>query len=343
MLKPQTDYRLGYGFIEIANRLSNGHEPHRPRDQRKETYLKVGSINFGREEALSIHQNGRFLSIWFIHVNTCLSESTNTKQNLTLSQANQFSIDILNGGQTDPSALLDPSDHDSSHEHVPSAVRLPIQNAAPTLNATPSDHTKLENKPNSLFTGHTSTAASKQVQRQPLFQSFGRHSPTQAEVENAEEMDYEDLPQIGHMAEQVDMSDTHLSALFQPLADFDYEAAVCNSSLFTKGEIDREEAIRTSARFTDQYNTMTNHALCAHPLDPSCSQLNQHTEAHGSERRDRMVTDEYIETFEQETGGDVTEQEMWEIFNDGEVDEGGDEDKENLAPFNGLVRRRSVG
>ncbi len=38
----------------------------------------------------------------------------------------------------------------------------------------------------------------------------------------------------------------------------------------------------------------------------------------------------------------MTEQEMWELFNDGEVDEGGDEDKENLAPFNGLVRRRSA-
>ncbi|KAL8979254.1 MAG: hypothetical protein Q9205_005361 [Flavoplaca limonia] len=192
--------------------------------------------------------------------------------------------------------------------------------------------------------GNTSTNATDQVQRQPLFQSFGRHSPTQAEVENAEEMDYEDLPQISHMAEQEDMSDAQPSTLFPPLEDFDYQAAVRTPSLFTEGEIDREEAIRTSARYTDQYNTMTNHAFCAYALDPSCSQSDQFIRAYGGESRDRMMTDEEIETFKQETGGGMTEQEMWELFNDtGEADEGGDEDKENLAPFNGLVRRRSVG
>ncbi|KAL9007624.1 MAG: hypothetical protein Q9180_009611 [Flavoplaca navasiana] len=143
------------------------------------------------------------------------------------------------------------------------------------------------------------------------------------------------------MAEQVDMSDTNPSALSPFLEDFDYEAAVPTSSLFAEGGIDMEEAIRTSGRFTDQYNTMTNHALCAHPPDSSCSQLDRLTETYGGESWDRMVTEEDIETFEQDDGGDMTEQEMWEPFNDGEMDEVGDEDKENLAPFNGLVRRRS--
>ncbi|KAL9034226.1 MAG: hypothetical protein Q9180_005523 [Flavoplaca navasiana] len=261
-----------------------------------------------------------------------------------MSKAKQFSINTLNGGQNDRSALLDPSLHESSRNHVPSAMTLSIRNAASTPKETPYDHTKLENKSNNLFTGYASTMATEQVHRQPLFQSFGRHSPTQAEVENAEEMDYEDLPQLGHRAEQVDMLGTHSSTLSPFLEDFDYEAAVRTSSLFTEGKIDREEAIRTSPCFTDQYNTMTNHAMCAHPLDSSCSQLDQLTEMYGGESRDRMVTDEDVETFEQETGGDMTEQEMWELFHDGEVDEGGDEDedKENLAPFNGLVRRRSL-
>ncbi|KAI4272405.1 MAG: hypothetical protein LQ337_005316 [Flavoplaca oasis] len=261
-----------------------------------------------------------------------------------MSQANQSSIATPNGGQTDPSALLGQSDHDSSHEHVPSAMTLPIQNAAPTPNETQANHTRLENKPNNLFIGNTSTTATEQVQRQPLFQSFSRHSPTQAELENAEEMDYEDLPQAWQGAQQLDMSDTHPSALFQPLEDFDYEAAVRTSSLFAEGETCMEEAIRTSARFTDRYNAMTNHAMCAHPTDSTCSQLAQRTRAYGGESWEPMVTDEDIEIFEQETGGDMTEQEMWELFNEtGEADEGGDEDedKENLAPFNGLVRRRS--
>ena len=259
-----------------------------------------------------------------------------------MSLPNQFSIDILNGGQIDLSALSDPSNHESSHEHVPSAMTLPIQNVSPTPNETPSNHVKLENKPNNLFMGYTSTAAWKQAQRQPLFKSFGRHSPIQAEVENVE-MDYENLPQISHMAEQEEMSDTHPSTLLASRGDFDYEAAVRTSSLFTEGEIDMEEAIRTPAHFTDQYNTTMNHAMCAHPLGPSCSQLDRLNETYEGGSGDGMITDEDIETFEQETGADMTEQKMWELFNDGEVHEVGDEDKENLAPFNGLVRRRSVG
>ncbi|KAL8884266.1 MAG: hypothetical protein Q9192_006886, partial [Flavoplaca navasiana] len=273
-----------------------------------------------------------------------LSESTITKKNLTMSQANQFSIDTINGGTTDLSALSDPSDHESSHDHVPSAMTLSIQNVASTPNETQANHTKLEHKPNNLFMGNTFTTATDQVQRQPLFQSFGRHSPTQAELENAEEIDYEDLPQVGHGAkQQVGMSDTHPSALVPPIGSIDHEAAIRTASPFTRGEIDREEAVRTSARFNDQCNTMTNHALCAHAADFSCSQSDRLTETYGGEGWDGMVTDEETETLGQETGGDMTEQEMWEIFNDGEVDEGGDEDddKENLAPFNGLVRWRS--
>ncbi|CAL8585023.1 hypothetical protein XPA_010603 [Xanthoria parietina] len=103
-----------------------------------------------------------------------------------MSQANQLPSATPFGGDTDQSALLGPPDQEVAFKST--SFTLPIRQRARTL---------AEVQPNHTTTTKTSTKTTMEgapdTASKPLFQSFARHAPTQAEIKAAEEIEYEEV------------------------------------------------------------------------------------------------------------------------------------------------------
>ncbi|KAI4260459.1 MAG: hypothetical protein L6R42_004057, partial [Xanthoria sp. 1 TBL-2021] len=212
----------------------------------------------------------------------------------TISQANQLSIATLFGGQTDQSPLLGPPDQGVGS--MPASFTLPIRPSARTPAGAQENHTIAGDT-----SGETATeGAPDHLQTKPLFQSFGRHSPTETELKTAEEIEYNDIARTwGELEEAGTPAAPTSSPSPIQVSDFDNECWEISAGEFM------------------------------------ASQANSSPDAqHG------MVMDEEIGRFEEGNGyREMTEEEMWAIFNDCDEQE---DDKENLAPFNGLVRWKTA-
>lgn len=229
------------------------------------------------------------------HHHLLYSYPTYSNVKVIMSQANQPSIATLFGGQTDQSALEGPLDQEVGS--VSASFTLPIRPSARTPAGAQTNHTIAGDT-----SGETATeGAPNHLQTKPLFQSFGRHSPTETELKTAEEIEYDDMARVWH-----ELEEAHKSAVPTSSPPLIQESVFDNECWeISAGEFMASQAI--SSRDA--------------PVDS-------------------MITDEEIERFEDENGvGEMTEEEMWAIFND--CDEQEDE-KENLAPFNGLVRRKTA-
>lgn len=147
--------------------------------------------------------------------------------------------------------------------------------------------------------GASDTAAVNNEQK-PLFQSFGRHSPTEMELKTAEEIEYDN-----------------------------------NAWTWCETKKAHKSAVPTSSP-PIQKSVFDNECWEISAGEFMASQANSSPGAPG----DLMITDEEIERFEEKTGfGEMTEEEMWAIFHDCDEQE---DDEENLAPFNALVRRMTT-
>ncbi|CAO1602515.1 hypothetical protein XANCAGTX0491_006125 [Xanthoria calcicola] len=103
-----------------------------------------------------------------------------------MSQANQPSIATPFGGVTDQPALQGPPNQEITFKST--SFTLPIRQRARTLAEKPTNHTTVaENSTKTTMEGAPDTTL------KPLFQSFARRSPTQAEIKAAEEIEYEEV------------------------------------------------------------------------------------------------------------------------------------------------------
>ncbi|KAL8670030.1 MAG: hypothetical protein Q9168_005405 [Polycauliona sp. 1 TL-2023] len=167
------------------------------------------------------------------------------------------------------------------------------------------------------------------VPREPLFQSFGRSSPTEMDIEHAEEIDYDDLPQEHQGPELQEVAVNNPSSALLPLSS----ASKMGDAGVDTGAPEFEPA----DDFTDGYLPMFI------PVDME--------DYDGDVSGEIEITDEEMKWLEE-----MTDQELWEMILAGEYGEGmvaeeeadggegmvveeeeENDDKENMDPVGGLA------
>ncbi|KAL8992074.1 MAG: hypothetical protein Q9169_007393 [Polycauliona sp. 2 TL-2023] len=232
-------------------------------------------------------------------------------------------------------------------------MKLPIRQALGNRGREQQDTTS--NKDNE---GHEKSANDVNATSEPLFQSFGRTSPSQMDIENAEELEYDNLPQLtptanhstpffieeeaGFHTEMVESSGLLFDGIPAIFADADDDAWLNGDEMNTDEEMARIE--RETGMFG--FEEMTQQGTGTFGFE---------------EMMERETTEMFAEMIEQETGifgfGEMTEEEWSKVLNgsveqevlgniadggEGDEDEDDDDDKENVDPVNGLAWGRTM-
>ncbi|KAI4222655.1 MAG: hypothetical protein L6R36_005988 [Xanthoria steineri] len=139
-----------------------------------------------------------------------------------MSQAKQLPIATPLGEQTDQSALQAPPGQEVAFKSTSST--LPIRQRARTLaEVQPNPTTAAESSTKTTMEGAPDTTS------KPLFQSFARRSPTQAEIKAAEEIEYEEVARRWRELEEEEEEGKYAASTLSPTTAIrasDYDAVM---------------------------------------------------------------------------------------------------------------------